>query len=338
MITVKTAELPSPEARAVHLVCRPDGLPKEDDFAFVDLPLPPLGEGQILVENIFLSVDPYMREFMDAVWPLDTPLEGRAIGRVLKSRHANVPGGALMFHRAGWRTHAVIDGTDARVLPPHAGLSPSVFLAALGGTGLTAYVGLKHIAGLKGGETVFISSAAGGVGSMAGQIARLLGAKRVIGSAGSEEKVSFLIDEIRFDAAFNYKADDIRTLLRRAAPDGIDVYFDNVGGAHQEAAIDVLNDGGRIAWCGAIAQYNSPDPPSTPRNLFDIVGKSLTVRGFLVRNFRHLQGEFEAFLQPHLQAGDIRSVEAVTRGFDHIVSGFIGMLEGHNVGKSMIEV
>lgn len=219
-------------ARAVHLMRRPDGLPKEDDFVFVDLPLPSLGEDQILVENLFLSVDPYMREFMDAIWPLNAPLEGRAIGRVLKSHHASVQEGALVFHRAGWRTHAVIDSADARVLPPHAGLSPSVFLAALGGTGLTAYVGLKHIAGLKGGETVFISSAAGGVGSMAGQIARLLGAKRVIGSAGSEEKVSFLIDEIRFDAAFNYKADDIRTLLRRAAPDGIDVYFDNVGGAH----------------------------------------------------------------------------------------------------------
>ena len=214
MITVKLPERPSPEARAVHLVCRPDGLPKEDDFAFVDLPLPPLGEGQILVRNVFLSVDPYMREFMDAVWPLNAPLEGRAIGRVLKSRHVNIPEGALVFHRAGWRTHAVIDGTDARVLPPHAGLSPSVFLAALGGTGLTAYVGLKYIAGLKGGETVFISSAAGGVGSMAGQIARLLGAKRVIGSAGSEEKVSFLIDEIGFDAAFNYKTEPPRIYRR----------------------------------------------------------------------------------------------------------------------------
>lgn len=320
----------------VHLVRRPKGFPKETDFEFVDVELPAISEGEILVENLFLSVDPYMRENMDAVWTLNAPLEGRSVGRVVESRDTTTPKGVLVSHRAGWRSFAVIRGVDARVLPSYPGLSPRVFLSALGGTGLTAYVGLKYVAKLKKGEAIFISAAAGGVGSIAGQIARVIGASHVAGSAGSQEKVLLLVDRLGFDVAFNYKTGDVGASLRRVAPNGIDVYFDNVGGEQLEAAIDVLHDAGRIAWCGAVAQYNSPDPPAAPRNLFDIVGKSLTLSGFLVSNFRHLQEEYEQFVVPYLQAGEIESLESVISGFGNIVSAFIDMLHGGNLGKRIV--
>ncbi|GAA0380482.1 NADP-dependent oxidoreductase [Streptomyces blastmyceticus] len=326
-------------ARAIQQTRRPQGMPVPRDFAEVELTLPPLEAGDALVENLWLSVDPYMRECMDTEWELNTPLEGRSIGRVIDSRSAELPVGTLVFHRDGWRTHTVLTAADARVLPRYEGIATESFLGLLGGTGLTAYVALTRVARLREGETVFISAAAGGVGTAAGQLARLLGAGRVIGSTGSPEKARRLTEELGFDTAFDYHADpSIGARLAAAAPDGIDVCLDNVGGAHLEAAIGAMREFGRIAWCGAIAQYNTGSAPAAPGNLFDLVEKSVRLEGFLVANHRDAQEEWEAFAVPHLRAGRITDRLSVSEGFERTVDAFLGMLRGENTGKSVVRL
>ncbi|MDH6578367.1 NADP-dependent oxidoreductase [Kitasatospora sp. MAP5-34] len=326
-------------ARFVQQVSRPQGAPTAGNFAFVEAPVPTPEPGTALVENIYLSVDPYMREAMDeGHWELGTPLEGRSIGRVIDSRTPELAVGELVFHRYAWRTHAVVRPSEARVLPPLTDIPLSAYLGVLGGTGLTAYVGLTRIARVQPGESVFISAAAGGVGSAAGQIARLLGADRIIGSAGSAAKVKHLTERLGFDAAFDYHDGPVAELLGRAAPEGIDVYFDNVGGEHLEGAIDALREYGRIAWCGAVSQYNSGEPSAAPRNLYDVVCKSLRLEGFLVRNYRSVQDELEGFLVPHLRSGQVLVDETVVEGFDRVVDAFTGMLRGENTGKMIVQV
>lgn len=329
----------SPKASYVHQVRRPAGVPTPAEFAFVEEAVPTAGPGTALVENVLLSVDPYMRENMDGVWPLDSPLEGRSIGRVVSSETPRLAVGDLVFHRHSWRTHAVVREDEVRVLPRIEGVEPQAFLGILGGTGLTAYVALTRIARIRPGETVFITAAAGGVGSAAGQIARLLGAGRVVGSAGSPAKVRWLVEELGFDAAFDHRDGRLGEQLAKAAPGGIDVCVDNVGGTHLEAAIGAMREGGRIAWCGAIGQYNNAsEPPAAPRNLFDLVEKSVRLEGFLVRNHRDVQGELEEFLVPYLQSGEISDRHTVTEGFDRIVEAFLGMLSGKNIGKATVRL
>ncbi|QLJ00577.1 NADP-dependent oxidoreductase [Streptomyces sp. NEAU-sy36] len=327
-----------PSMLSVHQRRRPAGMPVERDFAFVSSPLPEPGPGTALVENLYLSVDPYMRENMDGVWRLGTPLEGRALGRVIDSGDPLLPAGTLVQHRQGWRTHALVRAEDVRVLPEHDNVPLTAWLGLLGGTGLSAYVGLTKVARMRPGETVFITAAAGGVGSAAGQIARLRGARKVIGSTGSPAKARHLVDRLGFDEALVHRAGPLREQLAQAAPDGIDVCLDNVGGEHLEAAIASMRDHGRIAWCGAIAQYNEADPPPAPRNLFDIVEKSIRLEGFLVRNHRDARAELEDFLVPRIQEGRVFSAESVTHGFEGIVTAFIGMLNGDNVGKTLVRV
>jgi NADPH-dependent curcumin reductase CurA len=184
---------------------------------------------------------------------------------------------------------------------------------------------------------VFISAAAGGVGTAAGQLARILGAGRVIGSAGSAAKVKHLIEDLGFDAAFNYKDGPVIDQLRQAAPDGIHVCLENVGGDHLEAAIDSMVDHGRIAWCGAIAQYHSAEPPAAPRNLFDIGGKSIRLEGFAVRDYAHLFDEWAGFIVPYLQSGQVVPDHTIVAGFDHVVDAFLGLLRGENVGKMIVQ-
>ncbi|WP_306320202.1 MULTISPECIES: NADP-dependent oxidoreductase [unclassified Streptomyces] len=329
----------APTARAVQQVRRPRGRPVPEDFAEVELALPALESGDALVENLWLSVDPYMRECMDADWDLDSPLEGRSIGRVTESRSPELPAGALVFHRDGWRTHTVLTAADARVLPHYDGIAPETFLGLLGGTGLTAYVALTRVARLQPGETLYISAAAGGVGTAAGQLARLLGAGRIVGSAGSAAKVRMLTERLGFDAAFDHRAGpSLAAQLAKAAPDGIDVCLDNVGGAHLEAAIGAMREFGRIAWCGAIAQYDAAAAPAAPRNLFDLVEKSIRLEGFLVANHRDVQAELEEFLVPHLRSGRVTDRLSVTDGFERTVDAFLGMLRGDNTGKSVVRL
>jgi NADPH-dependent curcumin reductase CurA len=315
---------------AVRQVRRPQGAPSAEDFEFVTHPVPSPGKEQVLVEAVYLSVDPYMRQLMDwDGWELGYGLEGRTIGRVIESRVPELPTGAIVFHRHGWSTHAVLDAVDVRRIDPAEGVPLSAYIGILGGTGLTAYVGLTRIAELQAGESLYVSAAAGGVGSAVGQIARLLGAARIIGSTGSAAKVKHLIENLGFDAAFNYHSGTL------AEP--IDVYFDNVGGVHLAQAIGQLRDHGRIAWCGAVGQYNSmDDPPPAPHNLFDVVGKSLRLEGFLVRDHLDARVDFERFLIPEIQSGRVVVDETVVAGFDNIVHAFVAMLRGENTGKMVV--
>lgn len=322
----------------VHQVNRPEGFPSADDFTLVQAPVPTPGPGTALVANTYLSVDPYMRGSMRGDWALHAPLTGRVIGRVVESRDPELAVGDLVFHQQSWRTHAVLRRSEVRVLPRPEGVPLRAFLSVLGGTGLSAYVGLAKIARVRPGDAVFISAAAGGVGTAAGQIARLLGATTVIGSAGSPAKVRHLVADLGFDAAFDYHDGPVTELLAKAAPDGVDVYLDNVGGDHLAAAIDALRDRGRIAWCGAIAQYNTTEPPAAPHNLFDVVRKSLRMEGFLVRDYRHVQDELQDFLIPHLQSGRVVPDDTVVRGIEKAVDAFLGMLRGANTGKMIVQV
>ena len=322
----------------VHQVSRPNGLPVAENFAYVEERLPALSTGTALVENVYLSLDPYMRECMDELWPLHHALEGRSIGRVLDAGDTPLKSGDFVLHRKGWCSHAVLVARDVRVLPQVSGVPLSAYLGILGGTGLTAYVALTRTAKVQAGEDIFISAAAGGVGIAAGQIAKLLNVKRVIGSTGSPEKVKYLLDKIGFDAAFNYRDESPTVQLRRAAPDGIDVCIEGVGGDHLAAGIQALRKNGRIAWLGAVSQYNEADPPAAPRNLYDIVGKTLRLEGVLVRDHANVQLELEERLVPHIQSGRITLEQTVTLGLDQMVDGFIGMLRGANIGKSIVQV
>lgn len=322
-----------------QLTSRPTGKPSDRNFRVVskELRLPP--SNAALVENIYYSVDPYMREMMDGGWELEAPLEGLPIGRVLESTEPGLSPGDVVLHHQGWRTHAVVTAAEVRRISAPAGVPLTAFLGILGGTGVTAYVALTKIARLQAGETLFISAAAGAVGSAAGQIARLLGARKIIGSAGSPTKVDYLTNKLRFDAAINYRDGDLRQRLRDAASEGLHVYVDNVGGDHLEAAIDALSEFGRIAWVGAIAQYTGIEPRAAPRNLFEIVNKSIRLEGFLVKHyFPDVRPEFEAFIIPQIQTGAVTIEETITRGFHRSTEAFFSMLDGGNIGKMLVQV
>ncbi|MFJ8669261.1 NADP-dependent oxidoreductase [Streptomyces sp. NPDC093600] len=323
----------------VRQTARPEGFPTAAHFAFVEAPVPAPAPGTALVENLQWSVDPYHREAMDdgSLWALNAPMEGRTIGRVLDSRTPELTPGDLVLHREGWRTHAVVAPDRARPVPDFDGVPLAAHLSVLGGTGLSAYVGLTRIARLQPGEDLFVSAAAGGVGTAAGRFARLLGAGRIVGSAGSARKVAHLTGEVGYDAAFDYHDGPVTELLAEAAPDGLDAVLDGVGGDHLEAAIAALRDRGRIAWVGAVAQYHSlSTPPPAPRNLFDVVGKSLRLEGFLVRDHRDAQRELYDFAVPHLRSGRLPLDVTVVEGFEHIVDAFLGMLRGENTGKMLV--
>jgi NADPH-dependent curcumin reductase CurA len=322
---------------------RPQGRPTPEDFRFYEGTTAELKTGQILVATSYLSVDPYHREMMDFAdeWEAGLGLEGRALGTVIESRDSAFPEGTTVFHRHGWATHAVLDTVTDRPRAIHApdGVPLSTYLSLLGGTGMSAYVGLVRIARLQPGEDLFISAAAGGVGTAAAQIARILGAGRIVGSAGSAAKVAHLTGVLGFDAAFNYRDGSPTELLAQAAPDGIDVFLDNVGGDHLEAGIAALRDHGRIVWCGAVAQYDDlANPPAAPRNLFDVVGKSLRLEGFLVKDHLDVREEFEAFLAPRIASGEILPQETIVDGFQNTVSAFLAMLNGENVGKMLVRL
>lgn len=331
------------QTREIHLASRPKGRPAPENFRMVSSSIPELQDGQLLVENRFMSVDPYMRGRMNDVksysapFRLDAALDGGAVGEVIASRSGAHKVGDVVVHQLGWREHAVVDGTAASTVP--AGLAPdSAFLGALGMTGLTAYAGLLKVAEFKEGDVVFVSGAAGAVGSMVGQIAKAMGAGKVIGSAGSPEKVARLL-ELGFDSAFNYNDAPVMDQLRDAAGErGIDVYFDNVGGEHLEAALEMLNVGGRVAMCGAIAQYNSTEPPAAPRNLAVAIGKQLTLRGFLVGGQRAHAAEFREKMAAWLADGTVRYDETIVDGLENAAGAFIDLLEGGNTGKMLVRL
>jgi NADPH-dependent curcumin reductase CurA len=329
--------------RQIVLASRPSGWPTEDNFAVTEAGRPELTDGQVRVRNLFMSVDPYMRGRMNDTksyvppFQLGEPLQGGAIGSVVETRSPDLAEGDLILHMLGWRDEAVLPARQAQKIAAIEGLSPSAYLGVLGMPALTAYVGLLDIAALKPGDVVFVSGAAGAVGSMVGQIAKLKGAARVIGSAGSEEKVSWL-RQIGFDAAFNYKAAPVFGQLREAAPGGIDVYFDNVGGDHLEASLAVLNTHGRVAMCGAIAHYNATELPAGPHNLGLVIGKRLTLRGFIVSDHQDRLPAMIADVSGWLRDGKLFHAETVIDGLDQAPSAFINLLRGHNTGKMIVRL
>ncbi|MEV4346226.1 NADP-dependent oxidoreductase [Actinoplanes sp. NPDC049596] len=332
-------------SREVRLAARPQGWPGAETFEVAEVEVGEPADGQVVVRNLFMSVDPYMRGRMNDVksytppFRLGEPLDGSAIGEVVASGAEAVPVGATVLHGLGWREYAVVDAAKARVIDPKAAPTLSAYLGVIGMTGLTAYVGLLDIAQFKEGDTVFVSGAAGAVGSIAGQIAKLRGAKRVIGSAGSAAKVKHLIDDLGFDAAFNYRDEPVRKQLKAAAPDGIDVYFDNVGGEHLEAAIGSLNKYGRVALCGAVAQYNDTEPPAAPRNLALAIGKELNLRGYIVTNHGARMKDFATEMAGWLRDGKIAWQETVVEGGIEAAPGaFLGLLRGENTGKMVVKL
>jgi len=330
-------------AREWHLAARPEGRPKPEDFALVTAPVRQPGPGEILVRNEYLSVDPYMRGRMNDVksyvppFQLGAAMDGGAVGYVVASQAEGFEVGDAVLHGLGWREYATLDAKRAVKVDPK--LAPlSYYLGVLGMPGLTAYAGLLEVASFKKGDTVFVSGAAGAVGSLVGQIARLKGAARVVGSAGSAEKVAKLVDDYGFDAAFNYKDGPVREQLAEAAPDGIDVYFDNVGGDHLEAAIGALNVHGRATLCGAIAQYNDTEAPAGPRNLALAIGKRLRLQGLLVGDHAALQPQFVAEVAGWLKDGSLRYDETVVDGVENTAEAFMGLLRGDNTGKMVVRL
>jgi NADPH-dependent curcumin reductase CurA len=327
----------------IRLAERPTGWPTADTFAAAHVPVPEPADGQILVRNLVMSVDPYMRGRMDDVKSYAPPfqvgaaLDGGAVGEVVTSTVDSLKPGDTVLHGLGWREYAVLDAkhavtVDLSVAPAGA------YLGVLGMPGLTAYAGLVEVAAFQPGETVFVSGAAGAVGSVVGQIAKLKGAKRVIGSAGSAAKVAYLVDELGFDAAFNYKDGPVREQLAAAAPDGVDVYFDNVGGEHLEAALAVMNVHGRIAVCGMISQYNNTEAEPAPRNLIELVKKRIGIRGFLVRDHQHLREAFIGEVGGWVRDGKLRYQETVVNGLANAPEAFLGMMRGENTGKMLVTI
>jgi NADPH-dependent curcumin reductase CurA len=330
--------------REWHLTARPHGEPTPEDFRLVEAPVPDPAEGQVVVRMVVMSVDPYMRGRMRSTpsyapsWEVGEVMRGGAVGRVVASRAPDLPEGALVLTDAAWREVAVLDAGAVTRLPSLTDVPPSWFLGVLGMPGLTAYAGLFRIAGFGPGEDLYVSAAAGAVGSLVGQFARLRGAGRVVGSAGSPAKVAWLTGDLGFTAAFDHHDGPVALSLAEAAPGGIDVFFDNVGGAHLEAALGVLRVHGRAALCGSISGYNAVEPPPGPRNLGLLVGKRLTLRGFLVGDHADLREEFTETVSGWLRSGDLVVRETVYEGIENAVPAFLDLLHGANTGKMVVRL
>ena len=328
--------------REWHLAARPHGEPTPEDFRLVEVPVPEPAEGQVVVRMVVMSVDPYMRGRMRSgpsyapPWEVGEVMRGGAVGRVVASRAPGLPEGSLVLTDAAWRETAVLEAAAVTRLPAADDVAPSLYLGVLGMPGLTAYAGLFRVGAFREGDDVLVSGAAGAVGSLVGQFARLRGAGSVVGSAGSAEKVAWL-REIGFSAAFDHH-DGVARGLAEAAPDGIDLFFDNVGGEHLEAAIGALRVHGRAALCGSISTYNAVEPPPGPRNLGLMVGKRLTLRGFLVGDHADLRPEFNETVTGWLRSGDLVVRETVYEGIEQAVPAFLALLRGGNVGKLVVRL
>lgn len=332
------------KSREIRLKAYPDGLPTAETFEFCEVIVPEPKAGEFRVRNIYMSVDPYMRGRMRqaksyvAAFQVGKALDGGAIGIVETSSNADFPEGTLVQTGMGWREYFISNGEGVNKTRPIEGASLTSLMGAAGGTGLTAYVGLFRIAALKDGETVFVSAAAGAVGQIACQIAKIKGC-RVIGSAGSDEKCKWLEDECGVDATINYKTcGNLTKALAAAAPGGIDVYFENVGGEHLEAAINCMNVKGRIAVCGMISQYNASTPSSGPSNLMSIIGKDITMRGYVLGNHYDMAGDFYKDISKWIADGKIKWSETIYEGIEQAPEAFIGLFEGKNNGKMLVKL
>ena len=337
--------------REVQLASYPDGEPRTSDFRIVDVPVREPGPGEVLVRNTWTSVDPGLRLRLAerapagyfAAFDLRAALDGiMTVGEVIESRADGFSVGDTVRHASGWREYAVVAaGTPAlgglgTLTRLDTAIAPAQrYLGPLGGMGLTAYAGLFAVARLSEGDVVWVSAAAGAVGSLAAQFAKLRG-HRVIGSAGSETKVSYLLDELGLDAAFNHRAGPVADLLRAAAPEGIDVYFDCVGGDHLEAALAALRPRGRVALCGAVSQYGRP--ARGPANLFQATANDLTLRGFRGSSHLHRIGDMLRDVGAWLADGRLRYRETVVDGLERAPAALARMLAGDTIGKTLVRI
>ncbi len=327
----------------VTLNSRPDGWVTEDNFKLVEGKIPEIGDGEILVRNLYMSVDPYMRARMNDVKSYVPPfqigevLEAGAVGEVVASQNPKFKEGDVVVGMFGWENYSKSDGEG--VLTVERGAVPlSYYLGVLGMPGMTAYAGLVGVANLKAGETVFVSAASGAVGSVVGQIAKIMGCE-VVGCAGSDDKVDFLINELGFDRAFNYKTcGSIAKTIAKLCPKGIDVNFENVGGEIMEAALWNMRNFGRIALCGMISDYNSKDMTPGPRGMGIIIQRRLKIQGFIVFDNPKLNMEFVQKASGWLAEGKLKYRETVVEGLENAPSAFIGMLKGENFGKQIVKI
>jgi len=327
-------------ARAWHLKSRPNGMPTADNFELKETPLPQLGDGQVRVRNHWLSVDPYMRGRMNDVksyvppFQVGEPLEGGAVGEIVESKAEGFSPGDLVLHMGGWRDEAVVSARAANKLP-NLGIEPQKFLGVLGVTGATAYFGLLDVASAKPGDVVFVSAAAGAVGSVVVQLAKAKG-MTVIGSAGGKEKCEF-VRSLGADQVIDYREGPILKGLGAAAPDGIDVYFDNVGGDHLDAAFALARNNARFAICGMIAGYNDPKPAEF-RFIMRIIAARIRLRGFIVFDFQSRMDEFYREMGELVASGAVKAQETVIDGLEKTPDAFLGLFKGENTGKMLVRL
>ncbi len=331
-------------AQQIHLVSRPTGVPTLDNFKLVEVELEAPGKGQVLVKNRYMSVDPYMRGRMRtegvyaAPYALNQVMYGGAIGEVIESNDSDLQLGDIVINQAAWQDKFVADATTVNKLIPFDSNQLSLYLGSLGMPGLTAYVGLLKFGEPKEGETVFVSAASGAVGANVCQIAKLKGC-RVIGSVGSDAKAQWLQEECGVDSVINYKTcGDLTKALSAASPNGIDVYFENVGGTHLQAALNVMNHFGRIAACGMIATYNNTEPAPGPNNLMLIVGKKIRINGFIVSDYGDMRPQFLEDTVKWIKEGKIKSKETMVEGLENAVGAFLGLFSGDNFGKMIVKI
>lgn len=329
--------------RQFKLAARPSGLPKESDFSLVEAKMPVAGEGQALIKTVYLSVDPYMRSRITGIKTYADPvnigdvMQGGAVGQVVESRSTGLAAGDLVLGQWGWQEYAALDGAKVRKLDP--AVAPvSTALGVLGMPGMTAYFGFLDICQPKPGETVVVSGAAGAVGSLVVQIAKIKGCT-AIGIAGADSKIGCLTNELGCDGAFNYKTtQDYSVKLKELCPKGIDCYFDNVGGAITDAVFPLMNLFGRMSISGQISQYNLDKPEPGPRILSQVLVKQLKVEGFIVTRFQNRWAEGITQMAQWLSEGKLKHREDVVEGFQNTVKAFIGMLQGENTGKMLVKV
>jgi NADPH-dependent curcumin reductase CurA len=329
--------------RKFTLAARPVGMPKPSDFKLVEEPVPTPGDGEMIVKALYISVDPYMRGRMNdaksyaAPVPIGGVMVGGVVGQVIESKNSKFKIGDIVQGEFGWQEYALSNGQGVRKIDPS--IAPiSTAIGILGMPGLTAYFGLLDIGQPKPGETVVVSGAAGAVGMAVGQIAKIKGC-RVIGIAGSDEKVKYIVDELGFDGAFNYKTTkNYVEKLKELCPNGIDVYFDNVGGPITDAVIPLLNVKARLAICGQISQYNVEKPEQGPRWLWALIVKQARVEGFLVFQFFDRFTAAAAEMAGWIKEGKLKYREDIVEGFDNLPQAFIGMLQGDNLGKRLVKV
>ncbi len=330
--------------RQITLSARPVGYPKESDFALVKTPILTPEDGQVLVKTIYLSVDPYMRGRINPARSYAANVEigevmvGGVIGQVLESKHPDFAHGDFVNANIGWQEYGIVNGDGLRKIDPT--IAPiSTGAGILGMPGLTAYFGLLEIGKLQEGETVFVSGAAGAVGSVVGQIAKIKGC-RVVGSAGTDEKIAYIVDELGFDAAFNYKkVTDYQRKLGELFSDGIDVYFDNVGGAITDAVFLNLRVKGRVIICGQISQYNLENPEVGPRFLWHLITQRARIEGFLVSEFAERHAEALVEMSAWVRQGKLKYRETIEEGgIERAPAAFISMLKGGNIGKQLVKI